>query len=76
MAGTAKVLQRKWHHTNGAADREPATSLGDDEVSTAPPTQSQKPKTLAESIPKAFVLSKAVEHAMTCFAMAFSLFNS
>mmetsp|Transcript_38784 Transcript_38784/g.89711 ORF Transcript_38784/g.89711 Transcript_38784/m.89711 type:complete len:201 (+) Transcript_38784:2174-2776(+) len=35
-----------------------------------PPTQSQKPKTLAESMPNAAVLSKAVEQAITCFAMA------
>mmetsp|Transcript_102042 Transcript_102042/g.329159 ORF Transcript_102042/g.329159 Transcript_102042/m.329159 type:complete len:272 (-) Transcript_102042:191-1006(-) len=33
-----------------------------------PPTQSQKPKTLFESMPKAAVLSRAVEQAATCLA--------
>mmetsp|Transcript_6130 Transcript_6130/g.17305 ORF Transcript_6130/g.17305 Transcript_6130/m.17305 type:complete len:227 (+) Transcript_6130:885-1565(+) len=33
-----------------------------------PPTQSQKPNTFFESMPKAEVLSSAVEHAATCFA--------
>mmetsp|Transcript_68541 Transcript_68541/g.201182 ORF Transcript_68541/g.201182 Transcript_68541/m.201182 type:complete len:272 (+) Transcript_68541:236-1051(+) len=41
-----------------------------------PPTQSQKPKTLASSMPKALVFGSAVEQATTCLATAASLPSS
>mmetsp|Transcript_74635 Transcript_74635/g.216557 ORF Transcript_74635/g.216557 Transcript_74635/m.216557 type:complete len:205 (+) Transcript_74635:622-1236(+) len=47
-----------------------------DQQEKRPPTQSQKPNTFLESMPKAAVLSKAVEQAATCFAMQSGLPSS
>mmetsp|Transcript_115005 Transcript_115005/g.228926 ORF Transcript_115005/g.228926 Transcript_115005/m.228926 type:complete len:224 (-) Transcript_115005:426-1097(-) len=47
-----------------------------DQHEKRPPTQSQNGKTLAGSIPKALVLSSAVEHAATCFATQSSVPSS
>mmetsp|Transcript_104488 Transcript_104488/g.326894 ORF Transcript_104488/g.326894 Transcript_104488/m.326894 type:complete len:224 (+) Transcript_104488:626-1297(+) len=47
-----------------------------DQQEKRPPTQSQKPKTLAGSMPKAFVFSSAVEQATTCLGMHASVPSS
>ncbi len=39
-----------------------------------PPTKSQKPKTLSESIPNYPVFAKLVEHAHMCFLAIYSVF--
>mmetsp|Transcript_110114 Transcript_110114/g.351253 ORF Transcript_110114/g.351253 Transcript_110114/m.351253 type:complete len:241 (-) Transcript_110114:414-1136(-) len=56
--------------------RERASTPTADQQEKRPPTQSQNPKTLELSMPKALVFSSAVEHATTCLAMAASVPNS